>query len=548
MKRLLTILILTGLAATGLASQAVALSPGQNALPDAGRSDCGNAARLAPASPAHDDGRLALAACSCDVSMTRIISPTGSIARCQYQTITVRVANHGADPASFPVRAKLIDPCGRTATYSSSVADLAPGATADVQFVTRRHDLSGMWRIVAYTRLADDENRANDTVCGSFRVDATAGWQTIAPIPAGPHRPDKGGALAVDSTGNFYLLKGRNSPQIYRFGTELDDAQVAGAIPQDQTRISSGTRIAALAGRVYVLKASRCLEFGSLDVATGRWNWLASLPAGPDNKPAGKGAALTVASGSIYALKGNRTSELYRYDLAEGRWAALAPLPVPARSVGDGAALAADGLRLYATVGNCNSGFFCYDIATGSWHRLADLPGAVFKSGAGLACVNGTIYATAGGNKPGFFAYDPATDNWTALDDVPLGPDSKKVSHGGALAVLDGLVLLLKGESSTHLLAYDPAAQPACSRPRDAGSTIDAGAESTARSQGIVRAALTVNAAGRVRLYSSAGALVRQSAATGRTEIDTRDLPGGTYLLRAGTDDGIRTTRLVIAR
>jgi len=116
-----------------------------------------------------------------DVGVVRVIAPQGVIDSGTIFTPKAEVRNFGRGQAEFPVTLRL------GATYAHAVQDtLDPGRTDTVFFPDWQANQTGTLPVVCFTGLADDENRANDTLRDSIRVRAwlvhdLAAVQIVAP-------------------------------------------------------------------------------------------------------------------------------------------------------------------------------------------------------------------------------------------------------------------------------------------------------------------------------------------------------------------------------
>lgn len=478
-----------------------------------------------------------------DVGVLAVNSPSGLIRRWARYPISVKVKNFGDAPVSFPVVAKLTAPGGALYEYTATVGDLAAGAEREVVFTTRRYNDRGEWQVYSYTDLAGDINAANDAARGAFEVRGHRGWVTAGSLPGKVAK--QGGALASNGSNEYFVLLGKYTPTILRLRVDVDLPATMGTVPEPDKKVGKGTSMAYLDGRLYVLTANRSYAFQMLDVNSGNWATLANLPTGASAKPANGGAALTVVNGMIYALKGGKTSELFRYNPATNEWQALANLPDG--KFAPGASLTSNGERLFALAGG-NTGFWTYSIADNSWQRLAGLP-VKAKVGAALGHYNGTIYATSG-NGNYFYSYDLASNTWSPLENVPTDLSSKKMKIGGAIAVLDGAVLVLKGAGSTTLYAYEPEGEFYGSTPKLESNVLTGNVTpafelkvvpNPARS--FARLSVPANVPVAVNLYNANGRLVRTY---NTSNCDVSNLANGVYVMKVTTDNTTTTLRLVI--
>jgi len=481
-----------------------------------------------------------------DVGVTVVLSPTGTINTEQYLPLTIRVKNFGTATQSFFARCTLLTPppVGRT-PYSQYVSNLAPGATIDVVMTTRYYRTLGTWNIRAHTALAGDANPSNDRRTGSFVVIAGAhGWNASAPTPSGV-TIDRGAALASDGNETYYVLTGKKTPGLYTYAPEGGE-QMTGLPEAVGSKLGLGSSIAYTGGSVYLLVGNKTSEFYGADMTSGTWNRLADMPLGISGKPARSGGALTVLNGKIYAVKGNGTNEFYVFNpLADG-WQTLSPVPMGSgKTVKDGAALATNGTRIFVIKGGSKE-FFTYNPADGAWQKLADLPKKA-KAGATLSYLNGILFATAGGSNE-FYAFDLNNNVWARLENIPLAPDYKKATSGASMTSLASSLVFMKGRKCGNVFTYFPEAE-VFSTPTPSANV--AGSRTSAAATWVVTnpvrnsVRIPVNGDARVRLFTSAGTMVRSLDASKPVELDVSGLANGIYVLKMTVND-VTTSHSVV--
>ena len=183
-----------------------------------------------------------------------------------------------------------------------------------------------------------------------------------------------------------------------------------------------------------------------------------------------------VSNGLIYAIGGldynsnplnPSLATLEVYSPATNTWAAKAAMPTARGDLGsatvNGVVYVFGGDNAIRQTANSN-GFRpantveAYDPVTNTWSTKAPMPTP--RERFAIAVVNGVIYLI-GGLVPdgmgfvmetaGVEAYDPATNSWTTK-----APMSSARSRATA-SVLNGIVYVIGGQSSTKVQAYDPA-------------------------------------------------------------------------------------------
>jgi len=481
-----------------------------------------------------------------DVGAVVVLSPTGTINTEQYLPLTVRVKNFGTAAQSFYVRCTLITPAPVSKTvYSQYITLLAPGATIDMVMTTRYYRQTGTWSARAATFLVGDANTANNYCTGSFNVIPGAhGWNASAPLPSGT-TIDRGAAIASDGNETYYLLTGKKTPGLYTYAPEAGE-QVTNLPDEVGTKLGLGSSIAYTAGNVYLLVGNKTSEFYAADMTSGAWNRLADMPLGVSQKPARAGGAMTVLNGRIYAVKGNGTDEFYVFDPLTDGWRTLSPVPMGSgKTVKDGAALANNGSRIFIVKGGSKE-FYTYNPADGAWQKLADLPKKA-KAGASLSYLNGVLFATIGGTNE-FYAYDMNTNVWARLENVPLAPDYKKATSGASMTSLASSLVYMKGRKCGTVFTYYPEAEVfAKSTPTEnvAGSAVSAAERWVINNPVRSSVRIPVNGDARVRLFTSAGTMVRSLDASKPVELDVSGLANGIYLLKV-TQNDVTTSHSVV--
>jgi hypothetical protein len=116
------------------------------------------------------------------VGVTAILNPVDSTCGNATTSIIVIVSNTGGNPESgFPVTAKITGTL-TTTLNATHTATLAPGASDTITFGTTINTAAGgTYNIQAYTSLALDDIRANDTLTRTFRLFAPPANPTTTP-------------------------------------------------------------------------------------------------------------------------------------------------------------------------------------------------------------------------------------------------------------------------------------------------------------------------------------------------------------------------------
>ena len=195
------------------------------------------------------------------------------------------------------------------------------------------------------------------------------------------------------------------------------------------------------------------------DPAANTWTARAPIPTPR------LGLGVTSVNGILYAIGGSPyhpVNKVEAYDPASNHWTTKTPMHCAREEFGVGVV---NG-TIYVVGGvfgpDCGNAMSveAYDPVADTWTPKAPIPVAYLIIRA--AVVNGIVYAVSGidTTQPGdtiarfmlhVQAYDPSTDTWTT-----------KSSHAGGgsvgVGVIDGVIYVLGGNSSSANLAYDPVA------------------------------------------------------------------------------------------
>ena len=257
--------------------------------------------------------------------------------------------------------------------------------------------------------------------------------------PVGP-----GGWLTNSGTdGSLFAAKGNKTPDFYGFGYEMRRWDTLASIPlgvEDKYPGAGCSGISDAQGSIYMAKGNNTRGFWHYDIARDSWSQLADVPTGNPEKRAKGGTSVAYAvrrdTGWVYLLKGG-TRQFFKYNTATRTWQQLVDAPLgQGKPFGKGSWITYDGERkLYAYKAKQDE-MYRYDVATDSWEARALSPmptigrmGKPKKSGDGCSATwkGGYMYAFKGGNTQEFWRYNTATDSWTELDTLPIiGTAAKK--------------------------------------------------------------------------------------------------------------------------
>ncbi|MEO0073748.1 MAG: FlgD immunoglobulin-like domain containing protein [candidate division WOR-3 bacterium] len=314
-------------------------------------------------------------------------------------------------------------------TYRDSVlvVGLPAGADTLIDFSTSWRADSGTYVAVCSVAMDGDERQGNNVVSRVFSVSP---WVQRPDIEAG-----------------WYRRRVKNATLAY----------------------------APTTGKLYAMKGSNTNELWSYDIATGKWESLASMPLAPSNSKAKDGNDITFdpyggAKGRLWAIKGGGRTDFYSYDIATNTWTIRPSLRAPVnlfRAPKKGAALAyvptvGDSGSVYCIPGNNSLFFYRYNISDSTWDTCPSVPIKVVnprpcKFGSDLVFDGDTaIWLLKGTNTTEIWPFNPLTNRWgEMLDDVSLlGPRSKRVKAGGSITYLNGHLYVLKGGNTLEFWDY----------------------------------------------------------------------------------------------
>lgn len=199
---------------------------------------------------------------------------------------------------------------------------------------------------------------------------------------------------------------------------------------------------------------------------------LASVPAGQENRPPGKGCrGISDGGRFIYATHGNNTLNFWRYDLVQDSWLELSHVPPnPSGYEVRGGTDLVFGVRngsgcVYLLKGK-RTDFYQYNTATDQWDLLQAAPTGVrakYDEGSWLVYDGDrTIYCHKAKYHE-LWTYDIDADTWasTPRAGMPLTGvmgRSRKSKAGGCAAWYHGRILALKGGNTHEVWCYSTAA------------------------------------------------------------------------------------------
>ncbi|MEO0077769.1 MAG: FlgD immunoglobulin-like domain containing protein [candidate division WOR-3 bacterium] len=298
-------------------------------------------------------------------------------------------------------------------------------------------------------------------------------------MPFETQKVGPGGALAVvDSVDTLhgtmlYALRGKNSPDFWRYDIERDSWEMRESIPMygragSKRRVKEGgTLVAAPDGRLYATKG-RCHEFWRYDVARDSWTQMADVPGA--NKKPGWGAAaccITLCDDSkwVYFLRGSNTCEFYRYSISGDSWHRLADAPSGAsgKKFKAGTCMTTNGQDTIFVLKGVEGEFYVYDAGTGAWTAKSSLPqvgrsGRRKKPGKGAALTwfGGKAYALKGSGTNELWVHNYEDNSWRQANDVPAAPSGRMVKAGGSIVAADNYLWVLKGNNTPEFCRFAP--------------------------------------------------------------------------------------------
>jgi hypothetical protein len=423
-----------------------------------------------------------------DLAVTMILAPAGTLDSGTVITPRGAVCNLGNVAETFPVALQI----GSHYSETVSGVTLVPNQTDTVDFPDWVAQPLGGHVVTAFTALAGDRNRANDTARATVTVQS-------------PPRLDVGVLAIQQPVGDYEQMANVTPVADWRNNGNIPASFTAHCFLIDP----SGTRVYSMARWVANLAPGGTTELTfpefSVGAATGTWivrcstaaagdvdpendtldgtfqvnpepgsqgGWLerAALPVEPSGKTVKDGGwlAFSHGDGRIYAAKGNKTGDFYRISPGDSVWQSLATMPsgVERKLPYKGAVGASDNAgHVYATKGNNTTGFWKYHCEGDSWSQLADVPLGTsnkrVKGGTDIAYVDHGdsqyVYLLKG-YRTEFYRFNTATEVWQSLPDAPAGALPKW--DKGSWLVYDGSAALYAHKAKKHeMYAFDLAAQ-----------------------------------------------------------------------------------------
>lgn len=199
------------------------------------------------------------------------------------------IINNGSAIQSFDVGMKIF-PGGYLQVVA--VNDLAPSAATTVSFPAWTPDSAGVYTFKAFTRLASDEDRTNDTITKSIQVIkefSNQGWSAHTPLPSGRWATApvfSKACIASTDTGYIFLISGgdesfANANTNYRLDLVNNTWSARANIPVSRTQITpvqAGNRIFVFGG--YGGSFSPVNTTSIYDIQSNSWTTGAPVPAG----------------------------------------------------------------------------------------------------------------------------------------------------------------------------------------------------------------------------------------------------------------------------
>ncbi len=410
-----------------------------------------------------------------DVGLSQILSPPARVRKDSSFLPKVRVENYGSTTVSFPVYFSIIKPPQETIyKESANVNNLPPDGFQEITFSSGAINNTGLYSVIAWTELSGEENPNNDRMEKSLEVySPITDWQRVADVPTHPDgkRVKSGGCLAVVEDTLIFVLKGNNTPSLYRFNPRTSEIRFVGNLSYggELLKMKKGAFfISGGDGYIYLARGGNTNYFyrapkeNPLNLTP-----LSQIPGSP--LKGGTGMVSVKKGGEIYLylLKGSKTRDFYAYNVTNGRWVVKPSALVysnPDKGYPIGSACTFDGEQtIYALRAKYNE-LFKYDIIGDTWSRnfLKVLPlthpqidrKKYVKEGGALSFANNRLYAFKGGNSNEFWIYDFSQSSWLPGPLLPLGSENKGIKGGASLVSLNGDLFALKGNNTTGIWRY----------------------------------------------------------------------------------------------
>ncbi len=488
-----------------------------------------------------------------DVGVAQILSPPDRVKKDSTFRPKIRVENYGQTTVSFPVWFIITKTPSETIyQQTANVNNLPPDGSQEVEFSQTSIATTGIYSVAAWTALSGDEYAANDRLTRNLEVYIPlTGWERVADVPNSPDGKSvkSGGCLTVANDTMIFILKGNNTPSLYRFNPITLGIGFVGSFSYggEPVKLKKGAFIIAGGDYIYLARGGNTNFFYRAPKASPMsLSPLSPIPGGPLKGGTGMVFASKGGNDYIYLLKGSKTRDFYAYDVTTGSWTVKPAAPAytkPDRGYQIGSAITFDGDRtIYCLRAKYNE-FYKYDIIGDTWVSgiLKILPyvhpqvarNKYVKEGGALTFANNKVYAFKGGNTNEFWSYDPAINNWTPCQLLPSGEEAKGIKGGGSLVSLNGNIYALKGNNTTGIWRYCEATDLASKEKEIKEMQVSVGTPPQSALYGLRND---------VKIYNPSGRLI----ASGKRIESLNKLPTGVYIIETRANDKREVKKLII--
>jgi hypothetical protein len=428
-----------------------------------------------------------------DVGVTWILAPTGIVSIGAVVAPRAVVHNYGSFTESFPVTFRI----GSVYNETVSGVTLEAGDTDTVSFPTWNADQVGDFATLAFTLLAYDQNRANDSAAGQVVVispDNDVGATAILE-PAGNRGLDS--VLTPRVVVHNYGLLAETFPLTLRIGGAYEQTMGSVTLLSGQTDTVEFPSWTAQPTGTHATTAFTFLAGDgnpSNDTVTGQVVVMPPLhDVGatriilPGFKATYEEDIFPVVRVENFGTFGEtfNVEVLIRDEMLsvvfeeQEQVAALAPGEVrdfaftahswTAEPVGDYAVIATTTLPGDAEPGNDECGprtFKVLDVPPGppGWTEMESMPsgpsGRAVKRGGWMVRMGNRLYAAKGYKTQEFYSYDPFANDWTELGPLPHGDRSgrRRPAKKGSRGVSDDgdHIYYTAGNNTLSFFKYHP--------------------------------------------------------------------------------------------
>ncbi|MEO0113591.1 MAG: CARDB domain-containing protein [candidate division WOR-3 bacterium] len=402
-----------------------------------------------------------------DVGPTAIITPTGVQLPGQTVAPQAVVENFGNRAGTFDVVFNIYQQPASLVYSDTLNITLAPGEVDTLTF-DNYTTAPGLFTDEVYTLLANDMNRANDTLKATFttgqvdfavtRIVSPAGLvirDTATPKPVKAKVKNNGNvSLGVDVC--FAIWKEGLVDPVY-----TDTVSVPSINPGEEVEVNFEPYLCKDTGNYTTLAKTLMADMnpdndslvGSFRVTTRPPGWYRMADVMGATKPVKSGGALCALGDKIYALVGNNTRDLMVYDVNTNTWTKKSEVPLSGlttkkKNVKKGASICTDGQYIYVAKGNNTQEFWRYKPEGDSWKEYQVGFSKGIKGSSMAWDGDSFIYIICGSSNNEWKRFNIYTETFEACNPASLPADKWKT--GSWIVYVNGNIYALRVGGKTN--------------------------------------------------------------------------------------------------